>query len=345
MLSFSGRYRLTKLISTGGFGRIYSGEDIGVHQEVAVKIESITSQNPLLPAEAAIYSILNGAPPIPAFHWYGPVGTHSWLVIDRLSATLESLFHDCHLKFSLKTVLMLADQMIASIQYLHAKGFVHRDVKPENFMMGCSPKRGQLFIIDYGLAKPYRDPETSDHIPFARYSETCGTATFASLNALKGFECSRRDDLESVASCLLYFMRGKLPWSDVSAFTMEEKFRRVTELKAEIPVSELCAGLPAEFGRFFQAVRRLEFDEEPQYAVYREWFRDLFVRRQFVFDGCYDWMKEGSQIKPKRWRSSPELNLSQKMGINDWVPAQQTGLRKFKPSDELKLHVHIRKPV
>jgi serine/threonine protein kinase len=195
----SGRYHVFKLINSGGFGTVYSGEDSDMHKEVAIKIESNTSANPQLPTEAAIYSLLNGAVPIPAFHWFGSVGTQSWLVIDRLSSTLASVFRHCHFDFSLKTVLMIADQMIASVQYLHAKGIVHRDIKPENFMIGNDSKCGQLFVIDYGLAKPYRDAETNSHIPFVKYNETCGTAAFASLNALKGYECSRRDDLESLA--------------------------------------------------------------------------------------------------------------------------------------------------
>jgi serine/threonine protein kinase len=340
------RYRVLKRLSIGGFGSVYSGEDLETHEEIAIKVEPAHCASRQLPAEAAVYAALAGGVSVPRFRWCGPAGDQLWLVIDRLSATLESLFRQCQRAFSLKTVLMLADQMLSSVQYLHEKGFCHRDVKPHNFMFGSG---GGLLIIDYGLAKRYRDAGTRAHVQFCRHAEACGTAAYASLNALRGFECSRRDDLESIAYCLLYFMRGRLPWSGLRALTSEERFRRVAEAKAAISVAELCAGLPAEFAAFFDAVRALAFEEEPQYAVYRGWFRDLFLRKEFVFDGGYDWVA-GPVLGSKRASSSPELTPRSQMSpllpekcMDGWLPRPQTGLRKLKPMALPRPHLPARK--
>jgi serine/threonine protein kinase len=333
------RYRVLTLINSGGFGTIHAGEDVQTHEEIAIKIESAHAPNPQLRAEADVYSILNGGVAVPRFHWFGPVGDQIWLVIDRLPISLESLFQQCQFTFSLKTILMLADQMLSAIQFVHEKGILHRDIKPENFMFGGGSRRKQLFLIDYGLAKRYRDPESRDHIQFCRRSQICGTATYSSLNSLRGYESSRRDDLESIAYCLVYFVRGTLPWLNLEVGTMEEKFRRVTEIKAAISIAELCSGIPPAFACFFHAVRALGFAEEPQYALYRQWFRDLFLEKQFVFDGCYDWMNESpdTALGSKRWRSSPMLvkppqigKAAAKKSMDDWVPRPQAGLRQFK---------------
>jgi casein kinase 1 len=324
------------LINSGGFGSVHEGEDIETHEEVAIKIESANCPNPQLPAEAAIYSIINGGVAVPRFHWCGLVNEEFWLVIDRLPTSLETLFQECHGNFSLKTILMLADQMLSAVQFVHEKGIIHRDIKPENFMFGGGSKRKQLFLIDYGLAKRYRDPESREHIKFCRRNETCGTATYSSLNSLRGCECSRRDDLESIAYCLLYFFRGALPWMPIEGDTMEETFMRVTEAKAAVSVAELCAGTPPVFAVFFRAVRALGFAEDPEYALYRQWFRDVFLEKQFIFDGGYDWVKDRQEasLGSKRWNSSPMLMARGAMAgdggqklIDTWVPRPQAGLR------------------
>jgi serine/threonine protein kinase len=333
------RYRVLKLISRGGFGSVHSGEDVETHEEIAIKIESADAPNPQLPAEAAIYETLSGGIAVPRFHWCGRVGDEIWLVIDRLPTSLESLFQRCQFHFSLKTILMLADQMLSAVQFVHEKGIVHRDVKPENFMFGCGSKRKQLFLIDYGLAKRYRDPESKEHVQLCQHTEIHGTATYSSLNCLRGYECSRRDDLESIAYCLIYFIRGTLPWMHLEGETTEDKFRRVTEVKLEVSIAELCAGIPPPFASFFRAVRALGFAEDPQYALYRQWFRDLFLQRQFVFDGEYEWVQDTPEaaLGSKRWKSSPLLVKRGQMGgeagqksMDDWVPRPQAGLRPLR---------------
>ncbi|CAE8602451.1 unnamed protein product [Polarella glacialis] len=134
--------------------------------EVGIKLESIKSKHPQLLYESKLYKILAGGVGIPNVHWYGVEGDYNVMVIDLLGPSLEDLFSFCNRKFSLKTSLMLADQMINRVEYMHAKNFIHRDIKPDNFLIGLSKKANQVHIIDFGLAKKYRDPKTQQHIPY-----------------------------------------------------------------------------------------------------------------------------------------------------------------------------------
>jgi serine/threonine protein kinase len=185
---------------------------------------------------------------------------------------------------------MVADQLIAALEFVHLKSFLHRDVKPDNFLIGTGNRSNQLFVIDFGLSKKYQNPETREHIKFAQGKSLTGTARYASVNALCGLEQSRRDDLEAIGYCLLYFLRGSLPWMGLDAKNHQEKYERICEVKMQISFERLCEGFPPEFVMYFKAVRALQFMERPNYALYRHWFRELFLRSGFVFDYLYDWV-------------------------------------------------------
>ncbi|GLJ05448.1 hypothetical protein SUGI_0018380 [Cryptomeria japonica] len=283
------RYRLGRKIGSGSFGEIYLGTNIQTNEEVAIKLENVKTKHPQLLYESKLYRILQGGTGIPNVRWFGVEGDYNVLVMDLLGPSLEDLFNFCTRKLSLKTVLMLADQMINRVEFVHSKCFLHRDIKPDNFLMGLGRRANQVYVIDFGLAKKYRDTVSHQHIPYRENKNLTGTARYASMNTHLGIEQSRRDDLESLGYVLMYFLRGSLPWQGLKAGTKKQKYEKISEKKVATPIEVLCKSYPSEFASYFHYCRSLRFDDKPDYAYLKRIFRDLFIREGFQFDYVFDW--------------------------------------------------------
>nr|XP_051708161.1 casein kinase I-like [Oryctolagus cuniculus] len=284
-----GKYKLLRKIGSGTFGDIYLATNITNGEEVAVKLESLKTSHPQLLYESKLYKILQGGVGIPHVQWYGPEKDYNALVMDLLGPSLEDLFNVCSRRFTMKTVLMLADQMISRIEYVHTKNFIHRDVKPDNFLMGVGHHCNKLFLIDFGLAKKYRDKRTKQHIPYREDKSLTGTARYASINAHLGVEQSRRDDMESLGYVLMYFNKTTLPWQGLRAATMKQKYDKISEKKMSTPVEVLCKGFPAEFAMYLNYCRGLRFEETPDYMYLRQLFHILFRTLNHQYDYVFDW--------------------------------------------------------
>ncbi|KAI4984091.1 hypothetical protein ZWY2020_040944 [Hordeum vulgare] len=283
------KYKLGRKIGSGSFGEIYLATHVDTYEIVAVKIENSKTNHPQLLYEAKLYNALQGGTGIANIKWCGIDGEENVLVIDLLGPSLEDLFVYCGRRFSLKTVLMLADQMITRIEFLHSKGYLHRDIKPDNFLMGLGRKANQVYIIDFGLAKRYRDSTTNRHIPYRENKNLTGTARYASCNTHLGIEQSRRDDLESIGYVLLYFLRGSLPWQGLKAATKKQKYDKISEKKLSTPIEVLCKSHPVEFASYFHYCHSLTFEQRPDYSFLRRLFRDLSDREGYQFDHVFDW--------------------------------------------------------
>lgn len=288
-ISSSNRYRLVRKIGSGSFGDIYLGTNLLNGEEVAVKLESVKARHPQLLYESKLYKILYGGVGIPHCRYYGQEKDYNVLVMDLLGPSLEDLFNFCSRKFTMKTVLMLADQMIGRIEYVHNKSFMHRDIKPDNFLMGIGRHCNKLYIIDFGLAKKFRDTRTRNHIPYREDKNLTGTARYASINAHLGVEQSRRDDMESLGYVLMYFNRGSLPWQGLKAGTKKQKYEKISEKKMATTVEMLCKGFPAEFSMYLNYCRGLRFNEAPDYMYLRQLFRILFRTLNYQYDYIFDW--------------------------------------------------------
>ncbi|XP_057596852.1 casein kinase I isoform X2 [Hippopotamus amphibius kiboko] len=293
------------------------GANIASGEEVAIKLECVKTKHPQLHIESKFYKMMQGGVGIPSIKWCGAEGDYNVMVMELLGPSLEDLFNFCSRKFSLKTVLLLADQMISRIEYIHSKNFIHRDVKPDNFLMGLGKKGNLVYIIDFGLAKKYRDARTHQHIPYRENKNLTGTARYASINTHLGIEQSRRDDLESLGYVLMYFNLGSLPWQGLKAATKRQKYERISEKKMSTPIEVLCKGYPSEFSTYLNFCRSLRFDDKPDYSYLRQLFRNLFHRQGFSYDYVFDWnmLKFGAARNPEDVdRERREQEREERMG-------------------------------
>lgn len=208
---------------------------------------------------------------------------------ELLGPTLEDLLKKCKRRFSLKTVLLIADQALRRLEQFHSKHYIHRDIKPENFLIGLGKSATTLYLIDFGLSKRFRDPISGLHIPYREDKNFTGTARYASVGTHMGVEQSRRDDLESLGYILVYFLNGGLPWQNMPAATKKEKYEKIYQKKLSITPEKLCKDLPVEFVNFLSTCRKMKFNERPDYVSLIRSFKELFFQKSFFYDQIYDW--------------------------------------------------------
>lgn len=291
------RYVLVKQLGVGSFGEIYAGIDITLpdnHPDklVAIKLESKNKTTQLLNYEGELYRYLYKTKKcIPKLYWCGVQDDYNVLVIEMLGPNLENLFSICGHRFSLKCVIVLAQEVLNRINYVHSRGIVHRDIKPDNFLIGLHTN--DVYIIDFGLCKLYKQLNNT-HIPMCTNKKLIGTMRYASLNSHMGYELSRRDDLESIGYMLIYFIKGKLPWQGLchKDTKREDKYKIIFECKKNTTNEQLCQGLPKEFKIYMDYVRSLDFAERPNYNYLYNLFTQLFKRENYTYDdNVYDWVR------------------------------------------------------
>ena len=300
---FFNKYHCIKKLGEGSFGQIYEANY--KKEKYALKFEERKKDYNLLQNEAAIMNYLKG-PNIPFVKSYGFNNKYNILVMQLLGKSLEELLME-RKNFSLKTVCMLGYQMINTLEFIHERHILHRDVKPDNFVMGLDELSENVYLIDFGLAKKYRSMTTLIQYPLTKKDKLTGTARYASINALKGYEHSRRDELESVGYILVYFLKGKLPWQRIKANTKEEKYKKILEKKIEISSNELCKGLPKEFENFLEYTKQLKYEERPNYNILRKLLDNIMKRKNYNYDYIYDW----TTLEEKEFRKHNRIKTEQ----------------------------------
>jgi serine/threonine protein kinase len=293
MQSSISKYRITKRVGGGSFGDIYLG--VGANGEkVAVKFEKHGARCPQLRHEYKVYRELQNAPGFAKVHYFGTQDSYNLMVMDLLGPSLEDQFNKCGRRFSLKTVLMIADQMLERVEIMHSRHLIHRDIKPANFVTGApgSGAGNYVYCIDFGLSKRYRHPRTLQHIPHREGRSLTGTPRYASINNHLGVEQSCRDDLESIGYVLVYFLKGELPWQGLKAKSATKKYKLIMEKKQSITIPALCQGCPSQFAEYLAYCRSLKFDAKPNTAYLRGMFGDLFRSQGYTNNNSsldWDW--------------------------------------------------------
>jgi len=258
---------------------------------VAIKLEQANTDQPQLIYEYKIYKLLQGGYGFPKVYEFKSETKYNILIMDLLGSSIESLFNKAKKKFSLLTCIMIIDQIVQRLEYLHSKLLLHRDIKPDNFLIGRGNKRNIIYAIDFGLSKKYKDSRTGLHIPYRDGKDLTGTARYASINTHLGMEQSRRDDIEAVGYMMIYLMKGFLPWQGMVNSNPKKKYDRIKKLKMEIKLSDLCAGLPKETIKFIQYARDMKFEDKPNYNYLRSLLKRMATRINAKIDSSkFDWI-------------------------------------------------------
>jgi len=285
-LRIAGKYRLGRKIG-GVESMVFLGTNVRTGGEVSIKLESIEAKLPQLLYEAKVCKLLQGCAGVPRVHWYGVESDYNVMVVDMLGPTLQELFNK-EGKFSLKTVLLLADQMLHMVDDVHAQNFIHRNINPDCFLMGLGEKENKLHIIGFNLAKKFWDSKSEKHIPYKEGKSIERIPyhfEYVSANTHRGMEQSRRDDMESVGYVLMYLLRGNLPWQGLDG----DEFDTVKQAKLETSTQSLCHGSPSAFFKYLDHCRKLEFDSEPDYEYLAKIFREAAKKEAYEYDYIFDW--------------------------------------------------------
>ena len=283
---------VNRKLGNGAFGDVYQGQNKKTKSLVAIKVEKNKNiRFSQLKNEASLLKYLSGCEGIPNIYLYAKSNEYSFLIMDLLGPSLENILIKNKNNLPLNKVINYGLQMIDRIEYIHQRHIIHRDIKPENFLVSKNKFNQEIiYLIDFGLAKRFRDPKTGLHIPYKDGKSLTGTARFASIYTHLGIEQSRRDDLEGMIYTLIYLIKGRLPWQGLKAKSKEEKCQKIMEKKIDIPIDILCKGLHKNFGIILHYCRSLLFDEKPNYDFIRknlkETLNELNQNKNELFITC-----------------------------------------------------------
>ncbi|KAJ9442300.1 Discs overgrown protein kinase [Diplonema papillatum] len=293
-IMIAGRFQVLEKIGSGSFGVIHKGHDVVSGESVAIKLEplKVKPSSSQLTREIAFYEKLamDRVCGVAQVLWSGEEGDYRVMIMELLGPSLQDLLEYVGGRFSLKTTMLLATQMINRMEYVHSKLVVHRDIKPENFVMGTGGRGNILYVIDFGLSKDYADAKTCKHIPYKEGHAFTGTARYATPWTHLGLEYSRRDDIMSIGYMLCYFLRGKLPWQGLGKLGNPKAIHgAIACCKVKTNSKSLCAGCPPALEEYIRYAASLRYEQKPDYNYLRSLFMKSLQTKGHTQDSVYDW--------------------------------------------------------
>lgn len=263
------KYYPIGVLGRGAYATVFLMKD-ETGQEYAMKLENENKVHRLLLNEKQVYGSLK----VPEIGFVRPIDycevrpSQHGLIMPRLGESLHQL--ENHFKMDFVTVARIGIQCLYRLRTLHSYGFVHQDIKPENFAVGFKDYR-TIYLIDLGTCIRVRDPITMQWVKQRKAvvkTLRAGNPRFASIAAHAGESPSPWDDLQSLAYMLVHLATEKLPWDDE---TNETKGRKLAKLEAirkkkynTLP-SDVCNGLPMGFVRFLKDTYVSDRFSEPDY--------------------------------------------------------------------------------
>ena len=298
------KYKVKRFIELSEFCWVYKGENVKNNEPVFFKFEKRNCQYNFL--ESEVYCLYNlkgfGLPKILS---YGKVGLYNVLIEELLGTSLYYLWRSWNLKekdkkSNIKNICMVALQILNRLEDIHSKNYIHKDIKPQNFVTGRKDPH-IIYIIDFGFSKKYRSSRTGKHIKYVNKNEVVGSISFKSINANKGYEESRRDDLESLGYLLIFLANNNLPWMKIEDLNINKRMKclKIYNLKKAISIENLCKGLPEEFVNYLNYTRKLEFEEDPDYDYLRRLFSSILYKNQEKNDLLFFWVINRKNSKKK----------------------------------------------
>ena len=328
------KYKIKKLLAETSCCKLFEGINIIDKEPVAMKFEKRQGKYDVLESEAYCLFDLKGYG-IPRIITYGKTLSYNILIEELLGPSIYSLWKSnqkTNRKLSLKDICMLSLQCIDRLNYIHSKYIIHRDIKPENFLIGLKDPN-VIYLIDFGFHRKYRSSRTGKHIKYTFIKKVIGSLKYISINGNKGFELSRRDDLESLGYMLIDLGTNYLPWGSTVKLTnnINIKMEAVFKLKYSSKPEQLCKGLPEEFAEYIKYVRKLEFEEEPDYRYLKGLFISVLSRNQLKNDLLFSWTM--NKRKASRQEQKKEGNSKEK----------RRAFTKTRTDSKKRLYIQIKK--